>query len=508
MVLIKKYYPFLLFISIYLIYCALTFTHFGITWDEQAVYTRGSQLFQYFFNHSGGGYQHLLIKNSSSDAWPAYNNWYSMVLYIFNQEMSYEIYHLENLLFASILFISSYFVLVKKYPYAWLCLLGPLFIVLNPRLFGNVPGNPKDVPFAVMYFLSIAAIYLLPLNKRLERIILLGVLFGLTHGLRIIGFGLYFVLLAYDIYQYYFNKTIRTKYKNIQMFLLSELGVIGLIFILANCLMVFTWPYLISSYPNHFFEVVNIAKQFPWKGSVLFMGKMFLAKNLPLYYLPVWLSIGMPLFIILSFLGSLYFIWKKKLKNDLLFLLLFAIAFNLILYFVLRPVIYNGLRHFLFLLPLFSVVSALVFIEIIRSKQKLLKQLCLLFLVLNSIMIVYTQIDIFPYQYLYFNETVGGLHGASANFETDYWAASTLSALDWLKKDTANQKTININTCGLPLVYLYYFSRNMNWVSSPSKANYVICNTRQPQYTKIKGKIIYSVMRDGVPLSDVFQITK
>ena len=55
-----------------------------------------------------------------------------------------------------------------------------------------------------------------------------------------------------------------------------------------------------------------------------------------------------------------------------------------------------------------------------------------------------------PYQYLYYNETVGGVKGAYGYYETDYWCQSPRAAMEWLLeneklKDTKKRVFVGSN---------------------------------------------------------------
>src|SRR5581483_5229388 len=150
-------------------------------------------------------------------------------------------------------------------------------------------------------------------------------------------------------------------------------------------------------------------------------------------YLPVWILITTPLFV-LFFLGGAWFFLKDKNKNRLLILMAAAMGVNLGLYFLLRPVVYDGLRHFLFLLPpltLLAAMAALEFTQAHRSSRSwiLVTALCLL-----DFFAVFSHAwNLHPYEYIYFNELVGGLKGAEGRFDNDYWGASFKEAVEWME---------------------------------------------------------------------------
>jgi len=493
----KKHLPLIIFLLCYFCYILLTYKTFGITWDEQAVYERGKMLYEHLIDPDKKFDSNLVIKKSEKDVWPSYNNSYAAVLFAFNKDQSYERYHLLNLLFGTLIFISNYFFLYKKYKKPWLAILGPLFLVLNPRFFGHLAANPKDMPFAILYFVCVASIYFFSsLKNVLLKVLIFGFLFSFTQSIRTIGFSLYFILFIYDF----------LKQKKSVNFFLQEFLYISIIFFISNFFMIISWPYIGSNYFKNFADVLQISKSFPWEGTVFFLGKNYFSLNLPRFYLPIFFVIGTPLFIFFSAIGSLFLLKKNFLKNEVLLLANLVIFINTIFYFVLKPVVYNGLRHFLFLLPFFSTLAAVFVIESF-SWKKMIKRIFLVFVSINSLLVIVAQIKLFPYQYLYYNELVGGLKGASRYFETDYWNASFREGILWLEKNVTNdKKKRKIYTCGTSLSVFYYFTDNLEWVANYDQADFAICYTGSAEYKKIPGKIIHTVQRDSVPLNYVIQI--
>ncbi len=505
----KKHLPIFIFIILYLFYVFFSYKSFGITWDEQAVYERGKQLYRHLIDPNYPSNNDLIIRKSTDDVWPTYNNSYATTLFAFNQDQSYETYHLSNLLFATSIFIFAYYFLYIKYKKPWLSILGPLFIILNPRFFGDIAANPKDMPFAVLYFISIACIYFIPrLKNILLRVLILGFLFAFTQSGRTLGFTLYFILFLYDLFLWKYKLTKEKKeHPELIVFFFHEFLYLFMIFICSNFFMLVTWPYIGSNYFKNFIDVLNTAKQFPWNGTVFFMGKNYLSMDLPRSYLPVWFAVSVPIFIIVSVIGSLILLKKMWKKNEILFLCALAIGINLLLYLIAKPVIYNGVRHFLFLLPFFSLLAAVFVIELYQSKYKKIKYIFLILLVINCLLVMISQVKLFPYQYLYFNELVGGLKGGSQYFATDYWNASFKEGILWLKNNKIQEnKKYSIYVCGSSLSVFYYFSNNMEWVGSYDKANYAICSEYTKEYKKIPGKVIHTVERDSVPLNYVIEI--
>lgn len=492
----KNHFFFVLFLLFYILFALSTYKDFGITWDENEVYSRGKLTLHYY--KSKINYNDYL--NSLGSVNKLYSPAYSAMLNYLNKKQNYALFHLLNLLFSLPLFVFSYFILNKNYKEK--AVLGPIFLFLTPRLLGHIPANPKDVPFATSFFISLSLIYLLrKTNNILVKVLILGLVFGITVSLRTIGFSIFFIYLLFSLYRNFPYKL----FKNIKQFL-NEILALLIIFIIANLVMVVSWPFLGANYLN-IFEVLNNSKNFPWYGNVLYFGEYIKAPQLPWHYLFVWISISTPIPILIFFLLSFIKI-KNLFKNELCFLFLSSFLINVIFYLVLKPVIYDGLRHFLFLVPLIVIISIIFMLELLKSLTKKSRFMVKFFVAIYFILVVFNMVKLHPYEYIYFNELVGGLRGAYQKFETDYWGASFKEAVEWLKSNELKNKdkVYKIYTCANPFQSYYYFSQNMSWVNDINKADYFICYTRNKENELIKGKTIYIVKRDNIPLNYVKKI--
>jgi len=117
-----------------------------------------------------------------------------------------------------------------------------------------------------------------------------------------------------------------------------------------------------------------------------------------------------------------------------------------------------------------------------------------------------------PYEYVYFNELVGGLPGAGRNFETDYWGTSYKEAALWLLANFESSYT-TVGICGNKEAALYFSNSPLTAVWLPncegitdSGAQYIIAYGRNAEWDKVEGTVIHTVSRDTVPLSKVFLV--
>ena len=74
--------------------------------------------------------------------------------------------------------------------------------------------------------------------------------------------------------------------------------------------------------------------KFPFKGELLFMGDVIKAKNIPFYYIPLWIAITTPvLYIILFVLGffkiAQNILLKIRIKKDDISEIIFILTFSL-----------------------------------------------------------------------------------------------------------------------------------------------------------------------------------
>lgn len=109
-----------------------------------------------------------------------------------------------------------------------------------------------------------------------------------------------------------------------------------------------------------------------------------------------------------------------------------------------------------------------------------------------------------PYQYIYFNEIVGGLKGASGKFEMDYWGATYKEATQWFVKNRSLTHEDIIYACNVDYAVDYYSEKEffMSY-GYPEKANYIICDFDTDSKDKLTGEVIYEVKREGVVLNRI-----
>lgn len=470
--------------------------------DEFFVYTRG----EYFYNKVVGNdpllQKGFVFKEYGNENLLYYNSTYPAFLYALNDAQSYENYHLFNMLFASPAFIVLYEILLYCFKRDRIALLGPVFLFFIPRFLGHIPANPKDIPFATLYLFALFFIYIhrkLPGNIR---ILLIGGAIGLATSLRLIGLSLIFVYLLYSLYQQGFALLKKSGKKLLEF--LSEILLVG---ILSFAILMASIPYIGADPINHMIELLQINTIYPWHGTILFFGTYFNESSIPILYLLVWILISTPIFIlILSFMS---FIPKKEQKHrSLHILMLISIGLQFFMYFSLKPIIYNGVRHYAFLLPQFVILAVIGF-QSIQQKYPRIYPVVIATVSLNLILIFTFYFKSYPYLYPFFNYAVKIIPGLEEQFDFDYWAASDKEALIWLKKETSEDMNApKIYMCSKSMSLPYYFPKAIDTNHDISAADYIVCYDEKKLEKisdQIDGEVIYTVERMGRVYNTIYK---
>lgn len=193
--------------------------------------------------------------------------------------------------------------------------------------------------------------------------------------------------------------------------------------LIAVITMYLTWPYLWPNPIGHFFETVQIMARHPWPGSVLFNGGTYPANGLPFSYMPVLLAIQLtePVWVLFAvgLAVVLYGFIKKRMESrELLALTLIWFVLPLVTFIIVRPTMYDNFRQSFFILPPVFFMAGLAFEQI----RKPVLQGVLIALVVLPGMIASARLH--PYEYIFYNQFVGGVNGAAHLFELDYWGTS------------------------------------------------------------------------------------
>jgi hypothetical protein len=257
---------------------------------------------------------------------------------------------------------------------------------------------------------------------------------------------------------------------------------------------------------------------FPYR--TLFAGKYFPASDLPWEYLPTFIVLALPELVLALAVAApvigvavLRRVPGPALRDWALrhFLLGFTIVFPVVYAIAIKAVLFDGMRHFIFILPLIAVVAAIAADHLLDLMQGFAYRRA-----------VYGALAVYgaghlaimgmlhPNEYVYYNGFVGGVEGAQGLFKLDYWANSYAEAVDGLTEYLETQEGINFSereftvaVCGPPISADYLFPKNFVFATDRDKADFFIAFTKDDCNKSLPGKEVYRVERMGALLSVV-----
>ena len=327
--------------------------------------------------------------------------------------------------------------LSRKLTNSWFAgIIAVLFIVFTPRYFGEAFNNPKDIPFAATYVMAIYYIICWLENIQAPKwkyTILLGVAIMLCLGIRIGGLLLIaylFMAFAVRLWQTkgFSDGTIKKNFVHVVVLLL--IGYFG------ACIW---WPYAWEDPISHPYEAFKVMSDYPLTIKMLFEGQETTSSDLPAYYAPKFIAITLPLFALIGIAGGLVMMTRKEFRGrySYLWLVMFTWAFPVFYIYYKHAVVYDGMRHTLFILPSVAITAAVFFyylLEKFKEKKAIRMTVAGAMIVLLALPARFSLAN-HPNQYVYFNELIGGVKGAYSIYETDYYMNSIKQGYNWLNKN-------------------------------------------------------------------------
>lgn len=345
----------------------------------------------------------------------------------------YAIRHFLNAIIG--FFVLLFTALLARKMMDWRTAIMALFLVyFSPSFFGHAFNNPKDIPFALGFIMGIY--YLVRVLKewpqpRLQSRVLLAV--GLGYCLSIRAGGLLLFAIVGLFVGVHWLLSIK-KSPSLKPYLRYGLPVL----ILGYFLGIMFWPFALRAPLAGPLKALKEFENFSHLAYYeLFEGVRLYIK--PWHYIPKLIAITAPLTFLLGLpLVALFFVGKKRnsLQWMLLALLLFAGLFPPAYTIYKGSYLYNGWRHMLFVYPPLLVLAAMGWSRLQDLfASKAIKGVFMGLFLATAMPATVWSLANHPYQYMYFNETVGGIKGANGNYELDYWNQTPRAAMEWIAQN-------------------------------------------------------------------------
>ncbi len=311
--------------------------------------------------------------------------------------------------------------------------------------YGHMFMNAKDAPFAMAM-----AVLLLGLVRAFDEypqpsartVALTGAGLGLAFGSRVLAgvaappalAALLFVLIADSR-----ASDCKTAAQRCGQFLWTMLPALGLGYLIMGLL----WPWSVLSPLNPFRAVEYFDTFFekPWKE--LYEGRLIAVPDMPASYLPHLFLLKLPEIMLAlglaGLVGAGFAVARRSVTVNLrgtLLLVALSAVFPVALAMLARPALYNGLRHFIFVVPPFAVLGGLAAAWIGERAQAqgkaALAALAAIFIGSAAVPVI-DMVRLHPYQYTAFNWLSGGVRMAHDNYMLDYWGLAFKQAADELR---------------------------------------------------------------------------
>ena len=490
--------PIIILITVNILIGLFIFRDFGLTWDEPYFYSYGDAL-GYAYSPKewfSGNFDLYNSYGASGDdhktRGPAYlflaRNFVSAVEALSSDSAS--AWHLVNFLFFQ---LGVYFLyrLSKRWMSKPAAFFASAFFAYQPLLWGHAFINPKDPPFLTFFLAAMCfgfeMVDVLSQNTKgaTKKILAASFFLGIATSIRVIG-----PLAGLLVFAYFLSK--RELVRNSSAW--RSLILYGFA---ALAVMFATWPYLWDDPLWNFIDVFRFMSDNPTHLNVLFAGNVYNAGELPRRYLPFMLvsTLTEPTWVlfVIGFVHGYWTLIKKRLadheayRSQIVSLTLaFSPALILGAYVLIRqPAMYDGIRHFLFILPSIFIFIGFGFQFILDQIKLPVMSRGWLFTGIGILLILPGPIGItklHPYEYTYYNSFVGGTDGVFRNYETEYWLTCYKDAMEQLK-DTI-ESPINLFVFREPYVASYYVNADISMYSLRKQrdmmqlGDYILISTR------------------------------
>lgn len=495
--------PIMILLAVNIIAGLFIFRDYGLSWDEPLFYDYGNAL-GYAYSPAEWFSGHFDVSNSYGASGDDHKTRGPAYLFL-AREPAYLLkalgldtasaWHLVNFFFFQ---LSIYFLyrLATRWMKPYAALAASALFAWQPLLWGHAFINPKDPPFLTFFLMSVCLGFemvdrLAEGNAKVSSVIVPGIILGITTSIRVLG-----PLAGLLVFVYFLTSLLPKKQAlrsaNPWLYFLGY-GATAIV------VMFLTWPFLWENPVARFVDVFRLMSDNPTNLSVLFNGQVFRAGELPRRYLPFMLTTTLtePVWI-LFILGVIAGYWKllhdrseQRLGRIVTTALVLGWCLVLVTYVLIRkPAMYDGVRHFLFILPPVFIFAGFAFEflfgQIQRTALSWLYAGSVGLLLLPGIVGI---VRLHPYEYTYYNSFVGSTDGVFRTYETDYWLTCYKDAVKELNRSITGSARLYVHREAYIAGYYAKASIDVLELRDASdkvmSGDYILANTRTNEDRRI-----------------------
>ncbi len=367
-------------------------------------------------------------------------------------------------------------------------LVALVLLTLTPSWWGDMFNNPKDMPFAMGYVFAVGALVRwvrrFPRGSMREHAVL-GVMLGLACCVRVGGLVLVAIFLA-AIGVFAAVRATRTRRISAALELLAAQAPRAAVTVaIAWVVMIAAWPWAqLRPISRPILALSEMTRYTGHQRYMAFAGTDIHTSDPRPDYLLHYFGLKLPVLVLVLLaiavaiaLGQVARGRATRIHVRTYAILATAILLPPLYAIAAQSILYDGLRHFLFLVPLFAVIAAVGLVEATRLFFRPLPLVVgagLLGAIWLAIGQVRDMIALHPNQYVYFNQIAGGLPGAFGRYDTDYYGNSYKEAYAKLFEHlwrTDRARFLNsdyvVSACMPELVAEHYLLPNARWSDGP-----------------------------------------
>jgi hypothetical protein len=501
-----------------LLFVAATFKHYGISWDEPLHLENGWRALNWYLtlgeDRSVLHFQNLYL----------YGALYDTACALASLVLPFDGYETRRLLggLVGVLGLAAVRLLARELGGARAGALAVLLLLLTPEWIGQSFANPKDIPFATAAaWVAYAQLRLLRETPRPGLWLLHGVAFGCALGIRVGGV----ILLAPLLIGLGVSVVRHARQDGVMPAAMTTLRFSGPLLAslaLSWALMVAFWPWAQTGLLRPL-EALAAFSHFPLRFHFPFAGQEVETTHLPPWYVPVAFAVKLVEPALLGLLVALVLAVRSMVRQGwgAITPARVALAGMIILPPVLviasHAVLYDGIRHLMFLLVPLSVAAGLGLDRLgnILARRGLRPvQAGAALLAVWTLWQMAMIGRLHPYESIWYNALAGGVKGAEGRFELDIGGTALSEAAMRLRDHVVSQEgswalahSYRIRVCGPPESALYYLPPR--WVAPPDgqgPADFYIAFTRSHCPGEPVGKQILRVRRMGATLAYVLDL--
>ena len=313
-------------------------------------------------------------------------------------------------------------------------LFGMCLLLAHPRLYGHSFFNFKDMPFLSMFMIGLLLAHWALRRGSVAAYATLGAWLGLASTARPMAF-LLLSLVALARGMDFFSGTRRER--------THILASVGALVVAAGAAFFAGLPYLWGDPLARFASCLSLLSDHPTVVTSFFLGELIRSDDRPLSYIPVWVAVTTPPFVIvLALIGGLALSRRLAVRPRTLFtdtrqrfmvLLAACVAIPVIVTFWVGS-IYDGWRHLYFVYGPLCIGAAGGLAWLAANARRRMAVLGPTAAVFGLVAIVWEGVHLHPHQHVYFNFLVDRKtpERLRTQFDLDYTFVPFKEALEFL----------------------------------------------------------------------------